>query len=163
MTLALARLLCMFLGTHGFNTQLVIEPQPNFDVEKVTGDFASPQSISEDARPHGCRLLSYSLGPATHAVPSILAKNLHSVLRLALWHRESFPSVTGCFYSVTHSNFITNCILSPSFSQPWIQTLGYIYTVLLHIWGTVSVLTQTIIGEMQHYNIVNVTQFVLRS
>ncbi|XP_016130857.1 prostaglandin-H2 D-isomerase-like isoform X2 [Sinocyclocheilus grahami] len=34
MTLALALLLCMFLGTHGFNTQLVIEPQPNFDVEK---------------------------------------------------------------------------------------------------------------------------------
>ncbi|XP_067263998.1 lipocalin-15 isoform X3 [Chanodichthys erythropterus] len=51
-------------------------------------------------------------------------------------------------------------ILEPS--QPWSQTLGYIYSVLLHIWGTVFVLTQTIIGEMQHYNIVNVTQFMLQ-
>ncbi|XP_058632607.1 lipocalin-15 isoform X3 [Onychostoma macrolepis] len=51
----------------------------------------------------------------------------------------------------------------PEPSQPWIQTLGYIYSVLLHIWGTVSVLTQTIIGEIQHYNTINVTQFVQRS
>lgn len=39
MTLELVLLLCMFLGTHGFNTQLVIEPQPNFDVEKVSMSF----------------------------------------------------------------------------------------------------------------------------
>lgn len=39
MTLAIALLLCMFLGMHGFNTQLVIEPQPNFDVEKVSMSF----------------------------------------------------------------------------------------------------------------------------
>ncbi|KAK7165083.1 hypothetical protein R3I94_003455 [Phoxinus phoxinus] len=50
----------------------------------------------------------------------------------------------------------------PETSQPWSQTMGYIYSVLLHIWGTVFVLTQTIIGEMQHYDIVNVTQFVLQ-
>ncbi|XP_052447997.1 lipocalin-15 isoform X1 [Carassius gibelio] len=39
MTLALALLLCMFLGTHGFNTQHVIEPQPNFDPEKFSGEW----------------------------------------------------------------------------------------------------------------------------
>ncbi|XP_026067983.1 lipocalin-15 isoform X2 [Carassius auratus] len=39
MTPALVILFCVFMGTHGFNTQLVIEPQPNFDVEKFTGEW----------------------------------------------------------------------------------------------------------------------------
>ncbi len=37
------------------------------------GDCTSPQDISEDARPDGGCLLSYSPGPATHAAPSVLA------------------------------------------------------------------------------------------
>ncbi|XP_056600860.1 lipocalin-15 isoform X1 [Triplophysa dalaica] len=36
-------------------------------------------------------------------------------------------------------------------SQLW--TFGYIYSVLLHIWATMFVLTKTVIEEMQLYNI----------
>ncbi|KAK2911668.1 hypothetical protein QQF64_027482 [Cirrhinus molitorella] len=39
MTLSLALLLWMFLGTQGFNTQHVIEPQPNFDLDKFAGEW----------------------------------------------------------------------------------------------------------------------------
>jgi len=39
MNLALALLLCMFSETHGFNNQHSVEPQPNFDLEKVSMIF----------------------------------------------------------------------------------------------------------------------------
>ncbi|XP_043094070.1 lipocalin-15 isoform X2 [Puntigrus tetrazona] len=39
MTLAVVLLLCTFLGTHAFDTQLAVEPQPNFDVEKFAGEW----------------------------------------------------------------------------------------------------------------------------
>ncbi len=44
-----------------------------------TGDFASPQGLSEDARPHGRYLLSHSSGPSAYEAPPILAKILRSV------------------------------------------------------------------------------------
>uniref|UniRef100_A0A672M2Z6 Prostaglandin-H2 D-isomerase-like n=1 Tax=Sinocyclocheilus grahami TaxID=75366 RepID=A0A672M2Z6_SINGR len=187
MTLALALLLCMFLGTHGFNTQLVIEPQPNFDVEKflLVPDANGYVNLTMwSIRPYGCSISVYSYektdvpGEFTyfskrHKIIKDITivetnytdyslvlkyKNMHKeYTQVALYGRSSIqrPELIEKFRSFALSlGFSDEAIVI----APWIQTLGYIYTVLLHIWGKVSVLTQTIIGEMQHYNIVNVTQ-----
>ncbi|XP_016428871.1 lipocalin-15 isoform X1 [Sinocyclocheilus rhinocerous] len=222
MTLALALLLCMFLGTHGFNTQLVIEPQPNFDTEKFAGEwyrigladesllfamFKNQLKVSKgllvpDAmgnvnltmwtmRPYGCSISVYSYektdvpGEFTyfskrHKITKDITivetnytdysmvlkyKNMDKeYTQVALYGRSSIlrPDLIQIFRSFALSlGFSEEAIVTPTDvdpcpilepSQLWIQTLGYIYSVLLNIWGRVFVLTQTIIGEMQHYN-----------
>ncbi|XP_043094069.1 lipocalin-15 isoform X1 [Puntigrus tetrazona] len=233
MTLAVVLLLCTFLGTHAFDTQLAVEPQPNFDVEKFAGEwyrlgladesqffamFKSHLKLSKgllepDAkgnvnltmwsiRPYGCSISVYSYektdvpGEFTyfskrHKITKDITivetnytdyslvlkyKNMHKeYTQLALYGRSPTqrPDLIEKFRSFALSlGFSDEAIVIPADvdpcpilepSQPWIQTLGYIYSFFLHIWGTVSVLTQTIVGEMQHYNVVNVTRFVLRS
>ncbi|XP_067263996.1 lipocalin-15 isoform X1 [Chanodichthys erythropterus] len=232
MTLELALLLCMFLGTHGFNKQYPIEPQPNFDLEKFSGEWyrigladeselfakyknhikLSKGLLAPDTngnvnltmwtmRPYGCSVSVYSYektdvpGEFTyfsqrHKITKDVTivetnytdyslvlkyKNMDKeYTQVALYGRSSIlrPDLIEKFRSFALSlGFSEEAIITPKDldpcpilepSQPWSQTLGYIYSVLLHIWGTVFVLTQTIIGEMQHYNIVNVTQFMLQ-
>ncbi|XP_051951451.1 lipocalin-15 isoform X1 [Xyrauchen texanus] len=95
--------------------------------------------------------------------------------QLALYVRSATPrpEIVEKFRSYALSmGFSEEAIVSPTDvdpcpilepSQLWSETFGYIYSVLLHIWGTVFVLTKTIIGEMKQQNIGNVTQFVLQS
>ncbi|XDV20183.1 hypothetical protein PO909_025547 [Leuciscus waleckii] len=232
MNLALALLLCMFLGTHGFNKQYPVEPQPNFDLEKFAGEWYRIGIADESAlfamfknhlkvskgllvandngnvnltmwtmRPYGCSVNVYSYkktdvpGEFTyfskrHRITKDITivetnytdyslvlkyKNLDKeYTQVALYGRSSIlrPDLIERFRSFALSlGFSEEAIVAPTDvdpcpilepSQPWSQTMGYIYSVLLHIWGTVFVLTQTIIGEMQHYDIFNVTQFVLQ-
>ncbi|XP_052413322.1 lipocalin-like isoform X1 [Carassius gibelio] len=220
MTPALVILFCVFMGTHGFNTQLVIEPQPNFDVERFTGEWyrigvadespffamiknhlkVSKGLLVSDAngnlnltmwsiRPYGCSVSVYSYektdvpGEFTyfskrHKITKDITivetnytdyslvlkyKNIHKeYTQVALYGRSSIqrPELIEKFRSFALSlGFSDEAIAIPADvdpcpileqSQPWIQILGYIYSVLLHIWGTVSVLTQTTTGEMQH-------------
>ncbi|XP_018935525.1 lipocalin-15 isoform X1 [Cyprinus carpio] len=226
MTLALALLLCVFLGTHSFNTQHVVEPQPNFNMEKFSGEwyrigladesqlfamFKNQLKISKgllepDAegnvnltmwtmRPYGCSISVYSYektdvpGEFTyfskrHKIRKDITivetnytdyslvlkyKNMDKeYTQVALYGRSSIlrPDLIQIFRSFALSlGFSEEAIVAPTDvdpcpilepilepSQLWIQTLAFIYSVLLNIWGRVFVLTQTIIGEMQHYN-----------
>ncbi|XP_065140449.1 lipocalin-15 isoform X1 [Paramisgurnus dabryanus] len=92
--------------------------------------------------------------------------------QLALYGRSATPTpeVIEKFRSFALTlGFSEESIVTPGAIDPCpmessqLRTFGYIYSVLLHIWGAVFVITQTIIEEMQLYNISSVTQIAPQS
>ncbi len=70
-------------NSHRLNASITVTSELALAIQQLAASFKrnppTPQSISEDAGPHGLSVFGTSLGPASHAAPSVLAETLSSV------------------------------------------------------------------------------------